>query len=92
MQYTDPLDDTGVPGGGIVICLDEGDYLFLGHGYRVEEFRAQSGGYCDILDVDEILVEPGQGRRRGRRLNGDELGIQLPQFPAVRRVRLFSYQ
>ncbi|MBQ3140431.1 MAG: DUF5597 domain-containing protein [Clostridia bacterium] len=91
IRFNQPLDKAEFPAAGLIVTLDDGEYLFAGYGYSVEFLRAENGDrYMEYGSVDEGVYENGTFRR-GRRLNGDELGVSLGKEPCLRLVRVFSF-
>jgi hypothetical protein len=69
-----PRSQAAVPGGGIVMQLQTGDFLAVGHGYWVEfSFPGSTRPDLEVLAVEEGILEKGSFVPL-RRLNGDETG------------------
>jgi hypothetical protein len=91
IHFTAPCGTGCTPGAGLIIALSNDEYLIAGHGFSVT-FLSRPGGLqiADYLALDEGTYVRGQWVQ-GRRLNGDELKVELGNRPCVRRVRLYSY-
>lgn len=78
------------PAGGLVIALGPDEFLFAGFGYQATiHSKASEDSLVDFLSIDEGEYENGSWRQ-GRRLNGDELAVQLVK-PCIRRVKVYRY-
>lgn len=89
--------NTSVLSGGLVIAIDEGEYVFAGTGLTVT-FEAASPGnpLVGLLSVEEGKYVNGQWVA-GRRLNGDQThqGRHLRLVPGkfgIQRIKLYRYR
>lgn len=87
-----PRSATAVPGGGLLIQLEDGAYLAVGHGYWLQFSLPGSESHdIEVLAVEEGTMEKGRFVPL-RRLNGDEnlhgQGVPLNRPGSVYRFRL----
>lgn len=77
-------------GGGIIIELAPDDYVVAGYGFRLT-FRDLTGPERtpEILSLEEGTFH-GSEWTAARRLNGDELHVNLMAEPRILRIRLVS--
>jgi hypothetical protein len=91
VKFPTPLTPGQPPAGGLIIALGEGDYLVAGFGFSVQFHPAPgSPSEVDFLEISEGDYRHGEWLP-GRRLNGDEYGVQLGAAPCVRRVRVYQH-
>jgi hypothetical protein len=88
VEFTVPLSLEKGRGRGMIIELGPRDYIVAGAGFKVS-FRELEGPMRDsqILTLEEGTFEGGKWTRI-RRLNGDELNVNLPPKAKIVRVRL----
>lgn len=88
-----PLQEGGMPGGGLVLHEGGGRFLFAGRGYGVEFFGIlPEDGTADILSAEEGRFEHAEWKPR-RRLNGDETyRFFMDDVAFARRVALYRYR
>ena len=90
LNYTHPLSEENVRGGGFIIQIAENDFLIAGINVWISVFSLTEK-YCETVFRDELLVRDGT-LRRGRRLCGDELAIHLGHEPcSICQTRFFAY-
>ncbi len=93
IYYESALEKGTVPGAGILIMLNEGEYFIAGHGFMVTPL-SKSGEKNNIVEI--ALLEEGYFQKGKwqlyRRLNGDEGRCILPRTPSVRRLKIFNFQ
>lgn len=87
-----PLSDTKIPGGGMVLALDDDEFLVVGRNYTVEFSTVESDrANIELLRVDEQRI---QNRKlvMAKRLNGDETAhgqsVILPLDLSIRRIKI----
>jgi hypothetical protein len=94
-SFPRPYDLRGPIGGGVVIELAADDLVVAGRGidFVVRDLEAplvdphQWATRQPVLSIDEGTFE-GESWVSGRRLNGDERWVRLPEDGAILRVRL----
>ncbi|RDI98737.1 glycoside hydrolase family 42 [Dyella solisilvae] len=89
VDFTSPFDPVKGRAAGMIIELAPDDFVVVGTGFDVV-FREMQG---PLRDAETLSIEEGtfQGDQwvRGRRLNGDERHVSLPQdHSTILRVRI----
>ncbi len=89
IEYSQPLDATRSPAGGIVLSPADGEFIVAGFGFAIR-FLPPSGcsGNVDFLKLWEGAYHKGNWIP-GRRLNGDEYHLRLAPSPSVRRATVY---
>jgi beta-galactosidase GanA len=78
-----PRKDGELPAGGLVILLAPDELLVVGFGFSVDLLPVHGNAErVDWLCIEEGVYESGRWKP-GRRLNGDELGIDMPGAPGA---------
>lgn len=90
ISYIDEREKGHVPGCGLAIALQPDEYLIAGSGFKCR-FLPREGvtGQAGVLAIDEGTFRNGKWIP-GRRLNGDELSLWMPDF-CVRNAKLYYY-
>jgi len=90
VEFTAKYDPEKGRGSGLIIELGPNDFVVAGAGFNVN-FRALEGPPHDarILTIEEGTFE-GERWVPTRRLNGDELHVDLPEQAKILRVRLLQ--
>lgn len=84
-------------GGGIIIRLDDNEYVVAGNGIVVEFRTAEPDTWCGIGSVDEVEVNPDGTFSYIRRLNGDQdhqgrhVRISVGDYKVL-LVKLYEYR
>lgn len=88
VEFTTKYDPEKGRGGGLIIELGPDEFVVAGSGFKVN-FRQLEGPRRDaqILTLEEGTFE-GERWVSARRLNGDELHVELPEQSRILRVRL----
>jgi len=91
IQFPERREEGRPPGGGVIIALDDNEFLVAGLKFRVD-FRPAPGSTTnvDFLSLEEGSFEAGRWVP-GRRLNGDEYRLVLGDRPGIRRARLYTH-
>jgi len=91
IQFSEPREEGRPPGGGLIIALDDHEFLVAGLRFSVE-FRPAPGSTdnVDFLSLEEGAFANGHWAP-GRRLNGDEHRLVLGDRPCIRRARLYTH-
>lgn len=83
--------DGAAQGGGMLLLDDDGAFLLLGHGLRLDISDDGAGDSVHCLLRHEEGEFDAEGRwRRGRVLNGDEFALALGDMPELRRFTLYE--
>ncbi|HXJ93990.1 MAG TPA: DUF5597 domain-containing protein [Terriglobia bacterium] len=90
VEFTAKYDPEKGRGRGLIIELGPDDFVVAGSGFKVN-FRELEGPPRDaeILSLEEGTFE-GERWVPARRLNGDELHVELPEQSKTLRVRLLQ--
>jgi Domain of unknown function (DUF5597)/Beta-galactosidase len=90
VEFTAKYDPEKGRGRGLIIELGPDDFVVAGAGFKVN-FRELEGPPRDaqILTLEEGTFE-GERWVATRRLNGDELHVELPEQSKILRVRLLK--
>ena len=84
-------------GGGIIIRLDDNEYVVAGNGIVVEFRTAEPDTWCGIGSVDEVEVNPDGTFSYIRRLNGDQdhqgrhVRISVGDYKVL-HIKLYEYR
>ncbi len=90
LTYSHPRGKEIVPGCGLVISRERGDYIFAGRNFSVRFSQtAQSRFGVEYLSIEEGYFKKGKWVQL-RRLNGDEFSINLPESCGVRRIKVYD--
>jgi hypothetical protein len=81
-----------MPGAGLIIANAPDEFIVAGHGFGVD-FSPLMGAesMVDFLWLYEGDYRQGQWIP-GRRLNGDEYALRLPERASVQRARVYRYE
>jgi hypothetical protein len=91
VHFSQPREEGRAPGGGLIIALDDHEFLVAGLGFSVEFLPGpDTAANVDFLSLEEGTFEEGTWAP-GRRLNGDEYRLVLGDRPSLRRARLYTY-
>ena len=86
IRYTQA--DGSPKGGGLLLQLGEGEFLLAGLNFQaMPQPKTGDPGFVEVLSITEGRYENGWWVP-GRRLNGDELRVQLGSHPTLLQVRL----
>lgn len=88
-------------GGGLIIWLDEDEYLVIGHNLNVR-FEPIEAGKCPLVAIDKVyegVFDSNGNWVQGRLLNGDEThcstfsgtGLKLPSL-SIQKITLYRYK
>ena len=84
------LEAKTAEGAGLILHPAPGEYYIAGFGFKAHfELPDPRGGWVEIIAHEEGRFENGIWMPR-RRLNGDELKVNLDSTPQIRRVRLHT--
>jgi hypothetical protein len=88
VEFTAKYDPEKGRGRGLIVDLGPDDFVVAGAGFKVN-FRELEGPQRDaqIVTLEEGTFE-GERWVPARRLNGDELHVDLPERSRILRVRL----
>jgi len=92
MTSLHPLSEVKIPGGGMVLMLDDDDFLVVGRNYIVEFSTPDS----DQINIELLYVDQGSHENgkwvKTKRLNGDETShgkaINLSQDLMICKVKI----
>ena len=81
----------GLPGACLASRAQDGTIYLVGlRCTPIFESNDRAKPHCDIIALEDGLVEDGAWRR-DRRLNGDESALIMCETPTMMRVELFAY-
>jgi hypothetical protein len=92
INFSKPFEKGKTPGAGLFLANGEGDYFIAGHGFMIQSYskNGRKNENVEISRLEEGHFENGTWKVY-RRLNGDESWCVMPETPAVRYLKVFSF-
>lgn len=93
IEYQSIFKKGNVPGAGLLIRVNEGEYFIAGHGFTVTPVSriGKKNNIVETVFLEEGYFQNGNWRVY-RRLNGDECHCILPRLPSVRHLKIFDFK
>lgn len=89
-----------VPAGGLIICIDSGEYVAIGRNLNIR-FAPKTPGDLPLVAIDNVYEGTYENGvwKAGRLLNGDEThcstfsgtGLKMPEL-SIQRITLYRYK